>query len=272
MSAKTKAQNNSDKPEDGLKAKVEKWLNRKGFPLEYKTYAAFARRPIQTGLGSYIESKEGKMREIDVFAYETHSSAQYMAHVRVICECKYSRKKPWVLLYGNREKADLHGHWLHTPRSKTLEFPPQFNDEIRDGLARTIHFQEGFQVAHNLTQVLTDSDQDRAYDALRKVCHAAWDFIEVWEPRFTTKCYEMVFPCIVVDAPVYAASYDVKDERVNVKQIKFGRVCWQGRPPGTNVDVVHSSALETYAERVSESFMMELMPALVWLAEQESAT
>jgi hypothetical protein len=258
--------------DDRAKAGVEKWLNGHGCRLEYRTYMAFRRNAIlgTAGLGMYVESESGEAREIDVYTYDTTHSDNFGSgvHVRVICECTYSKDKPWVLLYGNLHKSWYMVDWLHTPRSTALERPPKFTQEEVMELTKSFHFTEGTYLAHNIMQAHLGQKRaakgerlDYAYDALRKITYAAWDFVRSGEP-LGPKMYEMVFPCLVVDGPLFGAIFDPKTEQFQATRLKYGRVCWQGCRNGTNVDVVCADALDEYAKKVEASFQA-LVPLFV---------
>jgi hypothetical protein len=246
---------------DSAKVKVEKWLNEQGYPLEYKTYWSLLRRFAgNCGLGAYVESRDGTPRELDVYACDNTFGHdwRFTSHLRLVCECKYL-KKPWVLLYGNTTKSDVITEWMHTPRSTPLQWLPSPSDErpqeIVKELTKAFHFSEGAWLAHSIVQALNKGkDQDQAYGSLQKITHAAWDYIETWESHSSKKLYDMVFPCLVVRGPLFGAFFDPKTGHIHAKEIRIGRVCWQGCHNGTNVDVVHESALDEYADKVRDSF------------------
>jgi len=254
-------------------AKVADWLNTQGYPLEYRTYwSFFGKFGGSCGLGSYIETTDGTAREIDVYAYQTHLELEKGIgfHLRVICECKYSRDKPWILLYGNLDKSWIVTDWMHTPRSRRLYEMPNLSDARVKGLLqkleKSFHFSQGVHLAHNLVQAFSKpGEQDSAYNSLRKITHAAWDFLRISEETLKTRIYEMVFPCLVVNGPLMGAWFDPTTGLIKAQEVKYGRVCWQGCRNGTNVDVVHESALEEYAKKVDHSFLIDIMPVLVAL-------
>jgi hypothetical protein len=267
-------------PNDRAKAAVETWLNSHGSRLEYRTYMAFRKYvPFGTaGLGQYVHSDSEDPREIDAYTYCTASADDLNSAVslRVLCECKYSKDKPWVLLYGNRNRSSWITDWFHTPRSAALKLHPKFSQQETMELTKTFHFTQGQWLAHTITQTHLDPDNlasqgqkqngkckhpDYAYDALRKITYAAWDFVKGGE-ALCDRMYEMVFPCLVVDGPLFDATFDPKTEQFHATRIKYGRVCWQGCHNGTNVDVVCAEFLEEYAKMVEDCFMT-LVPLFV---------
>ena len=130
---------------------------------------------------------------------------------------------------------------------------------------KTFHFAEGFALAHSIVQAhVSENDRrDRAYDALGKIAHAGWDYVDAMGGT-ATRWYATAFPCLVVDPPLLAANYDANTDGVRAKEIKYGRLYWRGCRHGTNVDVVQASAVQEYAELVSSSFVntMRVLRAL----------
>ena len=245
------------RPRSGVEAKVEDWLNQQGYPLEYKTYNALRKHFTHSGLGAYVPTEDKIFREIDVFAQKKvvpdPRSGGFIARVQI--ECRHSREKPWVLLCGNPDLTLSPLEWGQTPRTGALEQIPDMSEEQVEELRGTFHFAEGHYLAHNIVQAFarTETDnRDRAYDALQKVANGAWDCARWWDSLDAT-LYAMIFPALVVEGPLLAASYSPLAQRVVAREISFGRVWWRGCRSGTNVDVVQSSALDEYAEQVSGS-------------------
>lgn len=243
-----------------LKKQIETWINSEGYPLEYKAYSALKSQIPSTDLGSYIESSDGVYREIDVCAQQSHVDLEthrtFLA--RIICECKFSKKNPWVLLYGVPGSRMSVVEWTHTPRSKLLHsFPTGMSKYLYGELQDISFFSEGGDLAHNLVQanMKKESGRDHAYDSLRKITHSAWDVIERMEAAIGTELYVFVFPCLVVDTPLFAAVWDARSSKICVREISYGRMCWHGCRSGTNVDVVHAKALDEYAAVVGRSMM-----------------
>src|SRR6266852_7593989 len=73
-----------------LEHKLVDWLSREGYRLEYLTVEAFRAEGIDALLGYFVESTEGKQREIDVCAYTPLETFNPPIIARVFCECKYS--------------------------------------------------------------------------------------------------------------------------------------------------------------------------------------
>lgn len=246
-------------------------MNSQGFRLEYRAFAALWRRfPGHCRLDDYFVSADGAPCEIDVTAQLSHWQIQrgYGFLLRVLCECKYSKSKPWVLLYGNSDPSWLISDWLHVPRTAALRDMPKLSEEQAKELQKAFHFSEGIWLAHSIVQAHTDGEQDRrgrAFDSLRKIAHAAWEFLDT-AAAGATKLYGMAFPCLVLDGPLYAASFDPTTEKVQAREISYGRLCWTGCQNGTTVDVVRADAVEEYAEKLNESFIT-IMRVLRWVHE-----
>ena len=81
-----------------LEDKVSEWLSQQGYRLEYLTHKDLMDAGLHSTLGNYVESAEGQSREIDVSAFGEVKNSDPPILVKVLCECKYSKKNPWVLL------------------------------------------------------------------------------------------------------------------------------------------------------------------------------
>lgn len=236
---------------ESLESKVEAWLGKEGYRLEYLTHKAFTDAGLTSVIGDYIETTEGKPREIDVTAHETLKSDP-TAVVRVMCECKYSSAQPWVLM-----SSDLFGNfwtdWMSLPQSQAIRAYSSIVGEYEAQCAGSWHFDKRQPFAHGLVQALRKDNHDIAYNALQKIANAAWDYVENPE-RKGHSVHLVTIPCLVVDAPLLFARFDYKADKFIAKSVPYGRISWTGCRGGTVVDVVHVSSLKEYAQAVKCTF------------------
>ena len=240
----------SDK--QSLEEKLIDWLGSEGYRLEYLAHKAFVDAGVKSVLGHYVESSEGKPREIDVMAFLATSGRDPVLLARVLCECKYSRRQPWVLLASGLN-PDLFLDWYSTPQSRSVREHSHRVDQYADVLHQCWHFAEGHKLAHNLLQAFGSKNRDTAFNSLQKIANAAWDCVETAERR-GKEAHVVAFPCLVVDAPLYFAWFDFEADQFAVKRVPYGRVSWSGCRSGTLVDVVHADALSDYAEATRNTF------------------
>jgi hypothetical protein len=243
-----------DKP---LDRKVADWLSRQGYRLEYETCNAFNAVHLQASMGRYLALPGEKPRDIDVWVERTSTcnGPQSAIVLRMICECKYD-SKPWVLLRTwNRPHFDP--TWV--PRSENLISRLDFGEAFHNT-------KESEFIAHRVLQAKLgsagkpdgkDDDWDVAYNALQKVCYAAWGIAgsAEWLPHDAPNAFAIAIPCLVVESKLFSAYFDSEKQAFEVAEIESGRLCWLGcRPEGTMVDVVSAGAIRDYASRMAMAF------------------
>jgi len=213
-------------------------------------------------MGHYVESAEGKMREIDVAAIEQHEGDPSLIF-RALCECKYSADKPWVMLFSGLA-TDLGLDWVSLPKNARLQAISDEIVEYGDELKGSWHFDESHRLCHSIVQAFKPSGDnkgsDDAFGALQKIANAAWDSCDpATHPRMTADV--LTIPCLVVEAPLLLAWYSAESGEFAVQRVPWGRLSWSGCRTGTMVDVVHVSAIGEYTRAVKVTFE-KLFPLL----------
>ncbi len=246
-----------------LEAAVKTWLEKTGYSLEYKTHESFRRAGLESTMGFFVRSHEGKYREIDVTACEKGLGRCF----RVMCECKYA-DRPFVMLYSG-VAADMFVDWLSLPKSDNFPRIPRESFGAYTGLLKdSWHFGGEKELAHSTVQAFVPKDdaqpesekahgkadknnRDFAYEALQKIVHATWDHAGHGVEDGEMICPTMImFPCLVVETDLFAARLDRNSGEFRVDRIKYGRLAWLGFRDRTIVDVVQASALDDYAGMV----------------------
>jgi hypothetical protein len=182
----------------GLEASVADWLEKTGYRLEYQTHSAFVRAGLVPTMAFHVKSAEGKIREIDVAVAEMHGRLL----LKVLCECKYSTGKPWVLLSSDLPPFIL-ADWMALPKSRELaDFPIDEISVHKNRLEKSWHFNGPSHFAHSiiLAHVGSDKDEKRkdekrdddnrdfAFKSLQKIANTAWDYVAVAErPEITDR-------------------------------------------------------------------------------------
>jgi len=82
--------------EKSIEVRLQEWLEKEGYPLEFRAAAAFRRAGFNVVRGWYVDGEPGgKRREIDLLAMDRAPGCQI--GVDVVVECKWSGDKPWVV-------------------------------------------------------------------------------------------------------------------------------------------------------------------------------
>jgi hypothetical protein len=252
---------------------IAAWLGTEGYRLEYQTLKAVRDAGMEAVLGSYVCSEEGSMREIDVNAALVKERGDNYYEMRWVCECKYTSRKPWVLL-DQDASMKLEEIWDATPKSSKLAGNGALRHHAR--LAEAWHFDVADQIAHTVIQAKVKFDktnkaeepsnqkknnQDFAFESLQKITHAGWDIAELNEKKYRSFVMGMTIPCIVIDGPLFLAKFDYDMNEFVASQVASGRVCWSGCRSGTIVDVVNVAEVNSYAKKVKTTFdlVMQIM-------------
>jgi len=242
---------------NNLNNKVAEWLGKEGYRLEYITHKAFSDTGLTTVMSNYVETPEGSWREIDVTAMQQpdYGLAKPTA-VRIMCECKYSVEKPWVLLQTGL-MSNIWCDWISLPQSPDLKEFTKHIEHYEKQLHSCWHFAKEQYFAHNLVQAFREKNRDVAFESLQKISNAAWDYVETPNRRGHS-AYLIAIPSLVVEAPIYSAWFDNSKYKFIAKEVKYGRLSWSGCRGGTLVDIVQAGAINEYAEVVRNSIAIIL--------------
>lgn len=249
-----------------LEDKVATWLAAEGYRLEYQTLKAMRDAGLNAYLGRHVKTAQGKPREIDVTVLQTHrKNERHDLLIRLLCECKYSAGKPWVLLDAD-QRCTPEELWTALPKSQGLASSNVFQHKAR--LNGSIHFSGAESVAHTVLQAWVKpepgkaaerepveaekrNNRDFAYESLQKIANAAWDSAE---DNASHSVLAVVIPCIVVDGPLLLARFNHEQNVFDVAKTAFGRLLWSGARTEVLVDVVNISEITLYAKNVHTTF------------------
>jgi hypothetical protein len=230
------------------------WLSSEGYVLEYKTLHALRAAGMNATMGFHINSRDGVPREIDVTSLAVaakNQDAQCLYVIRLICECKYTAEKPWVILQSGLASG-LPQDWQSLPHSKGI-------DEVGTILSRNPRFAEGLwhfaprqHVGHTITQAFRKDNRDHAFSSLQKVANAAWDWV-LLDGHNGTSVNLICIPAIVLQGDLFEAWCPKGNDRFEVRQVPYGRLAWTGAQNGTMIDVVTQSGLDAWAKMVSKT-------------------
>jgi hypothetical protein len=229
------------------------WLSSEGYVLEYQTLHALRAAGMKATMGFHINSQEGVPREIDVTSLAVaakNDNAQSNYVIRIICECKYTLDKPWVILQSGIASG-LPQDWQSLPHSEGI-------DEVGAILAKNPRFVEGLwhfaprqHLGHTITQAFRKDNRDYAFSSLQKVANAAWDWVHLDGLR--TSINLVCIPAIVLQGDLFEAWCLEGNDRFEVRQIPYGRLSWAGTQNGTMIDVVTQAGLDAWAKIVSKT-------------------
>jgi len=239
---------------ENLKDSLVAWLSGEGYVLEYTTLHARRAAGMNATMGYHINSRDGVPREIDVTALSVapkNERDQFPYVIRVICECKYTLNKPWVILQSGLSSG-LPQDWQSLPHSERIDGIGAIlasNPRFTEGLW---HFASRRHVGHTITQAFRKDNRDHAFSSLQKIANAAWDWVLSAGPGGSFANL-ICIPAIVLQGDLYEAWCPEGSGRFQVNQIPFGRLSWSGAQNGTMIDVVTQAGLEDWAKMVRKT-------------------
>lgn len=237
---------------------VNDWLAKQGFPLEFRTARALNAQGLRSFQGRYIrDPRTQQPREVDVLASLHLDATDVLCRITVVVECKWSREHPWILFIGD-ESASREERVLQTTASA-------FGDGVLWHLTTDKTFQQYTErrrparVAFSGRKAHGEKrEKDQFYDAVQGVVGAAVAIATAEDPppghvvTDSPMIAHIVYPLVVVDAPLFHAFLDGDD--LKTEQIQQGTVLWRGhekRQVPVPVDIVTAAALDTYVKSLS---------------------
>ena len=240
--------------EKSIEVRLQEWLEKEGYPLEFCAAAAFRRAGFNVVRGWYVDGEPGgKRREIDLLAMDRAPGCQM--GVDVVVECKWSGDKPWVVF------------------SCEDPLPPALRTDLAIGTdmacsclvaAATMGEITKLDVFSPLKRTVFGGRQaftkgnDLFYEAITstvsKTCAIADQFKQV-EPEDLKSLLTnamVVLPVIVIDARLFEVSCDSKTAEITSCEVSEARVAWQGSkewPSCAFVDIVVAAHLDQYARQ-----------------------
>ena len=179
-----------------LNAKVLKWLESTGFPLEMAAAEAFRRAGFEVRQSStYADPETEKGREIDVLA----SDPDWLGAVEIsfVVECK-SSSKPWVILtsddaLANYNRFSAFAIMSDPARSALIKKAPD--------LQCWPYVERPSEGGYGFRQALSDG-ADPAYTATMNVIKACAGIARI-NGKKPNQLISLAFPVVVVDSPLF---------------------------------------------------------------------
>jgi len=95
-----------------LSSKLRTWLANEGYPFELRVGRTLHDAHWDVSHGQhYVDPETGKLREVDVHAafgpYVGDTKGMGMVSVHLVCECKVSQGKPWIVFTSRQGDDEL---------------------------------------------------------------------------------------------------------------------------------------------------------------------
>ena len=242
---------------DELQSKVEEWLSKQGFPLEFRVARTLNGVGLPSFQGRYVRDPQSdELRETDVISSLHHESRDILCRTSVVVECKWSRDRPWVLFTGND---------IPTPEAQMVQtIASPFGEGVLWHASSDTLFQNLFEWRRHVRfafggrRALGSNDNDQFYAAVQGVIGAAVSLAARDDLQTKSKASDsrmfahVVYPVVVIDAGLFEAYLDGTELRT--RRIEKGTVLWHGyesRSLPVAVDIVTVEAFDKYAAQLS---------------------
>jgi hypothetical protein len=234
---------------------VKAWLSEEGYPLEFAVANACRAAGFAVNQGDYVRGDSGKPREVDILAFD-HKHEKYKDHsilVRLynVIECKWSKKKPWIVLtskFGNITSPALIAQTISSEAGQTACWFNSGNSK----LIELETFSQRERIGFSGRQSFTDKT-DYFYNSINSVTSLSMDLAKSYNKYRNLDMLACVcFPVIVVDGLLYEAFQDSPNDDLTLNRIDNARCLWRGveghefRVP---VDIVTRDSLDAFLKK-----------------------
>lgn len=242
---------------DDLLEKVEGWLNKQGFPLEFQVAQAFATGGFHTDQGAYVTDPiAGELREVDVIAWKEHQKSERRFRLSVLVECKWSIERPWVIFTSTRARPSPAASIAYLVGSSFAEAVLWYmaGDRNIQQLQRDVlSTRFGFGGRQALVE---KQERELFYPAIQGVVAAATAHAHSLPPNASVtdvvRDLHVVIPMIVIEGRLFEAYLDGPE--LKVAEVTDTIVAWRGfgaRSQPVFVRIVTAPQLPTHIERLA---------------------
>lgn len=243
----------------GLAGNIRQWLNSQGYPLELRVAREFRDRGAQVVQAEYYSDPDSNVsREIDVYARYHVSDGQKNSVRQIVfaTECK-SSNRPWVVFTSGQAKI---GSIASVVQRTTSPLDVRFLEHIArtDAVQSLPLLRAPERPAYGITEAFT-TGTDVPYKAIMSAAKAARHLAvryEVSTGAGQLKNCTVVFPVVVIGAPLFECSLDGVTNDVHVNEIQRSTLLWLNPiagMPHTIVSVVTGRALTAFVMEVEQT-------------------
>jgi hypothetical protein len=186
-------------PNPELHAKVEKWLDSQGYPLEMEFAEALSKNGFDIIQSYHFKDPEdGNIRETDIVA--RYSDPIGLIELHFVIECKKS-KSPWVVFSSSStgfNRLRSFAHMTKVARDAVI-------DEITE-MVNLPWFKKPNRIGYETVQALK-SGKDSSYSALMSATKGAMEYFKE-ETKDVESSFSFVFPLVIFEGVLYESFLD----------------------------------------------------------------
>ncbi|MBL1457831.1 MAG: hypothetical protein COA34_008215 [Methylophaga sp.] len=239
-----------------LHAKLSKWLNTNGYPLEMLV-ASIARKHTKLSIRQgwhFIDSESGDSREIDIVC--SAGDPYGYAEINFVIECK-ATNKPWVI-FSSEDAIDSY----HRLSSFGLFSKEAFDSVLDQVFPRSLDIPEEYidsslipwlnkkgMVGYSIAQAF-EGNKDIPYNASIATIKASTWLINnsLWRSYGESRPFAISFPIIVTSSPLFECTLD-DDGKTILNEISHGYLFFKQYikdSSPTCISVVTEGYIETF--------------------------
>ena len=247
-----------------LKEKIRKT----GYPLEIEISSMLDRKWVVVNTDAYLDSDEGKMRDIDITAwqYSPKTWLPILAEIGLVIECKKDDNFAWVFFTRPLEfewEGDIDGQYLDEIQILTKNVEATQIEEIISKKTKlhyasaesvAVAFDEFFMKGKKKTFEKKKREIFEAENQLKK--YISYYFGQCVKARYDIYRLNMLFPLIVFDGNMYETIIEkgkIKVSETNhVVLTTSYRTSYSIWEQSLLIDVVHKDYFPSFLKVLSE--------------------
>lgn len=241
---------------DVLNEKVEQWLSKEGYPLEFLAANIMQKIGYAVRQGQYARTSDNTPREIDLVATVSKYHDERLLRVYNVVECKFSKDKPWVVFCGNNQpvgNSALVSQSIASTLGDAIMWSIAGHEEVTALKMFSCFDRYGF----GGTQALANNNRDVFYNSLQSVVQNSFSCVQFYDDYPESedeipKYGAVAFPIILIDGKLFSAYFDAEDNTTKIEEVGHARCHWRGSPETslhTTVDLVTIDNFEDFASK-----------------------
>lgn len=238
-----------------LKLKVEEWLEKEGYSLEFLVATAFEKQGFIVSQGeNFRDDKHDINREVDVCAADLLKFNDTNFRISHVLECKWSKDKPWVVFCSKASERPPE-HCISQTMGSLLGEALLWDMATDEAIFDNSHFLSPEAPGFSGRQAFSNG-KDLFYSSMQNITSIANLKAEYYDNEPGTQFLQMpdfaeiVLPVIVVNGTLYQAIYNEDIEKIELEETNHIRLFWEGSDVKefcSSVDIITSEYVDEFA-------------------------
>jgi hypothetical protein len=216
---------------------VRDWLQEQGYPLEFRTAAAFQSAGIAANQGFYVrENSASPVRELDIVATLKGDLSKVHIDISTVIECKWSRDKPWVVFTSPGTEmlpSACIAQTIGSSLGEAMMYCLAGNQDLHEFATFASNKRNGYGGRRAFSG---ESDQDQFYSSVQSIISKTISYAKRYDknqkldqmPEFLS----LAFPMVVLEGELYEAYFDPDIKKMQLHSVESIRLHWRGAENG----------------------------------------